>query len=423
MFPFLDLTMMVMKSIVTVFINPLFWVVLFLVYNQYKKSCNLEEQMLGKQRYSVWERMQGSITSGLAGGLIGSIVMVVVGVTLDNTGILYVWVIAVLLMMVNPRYMCFSYAGGIVSIASLALGFPRIDVPALMSIVAILHLVESLLIFLNGYKHCIPVFMEDKVRGVVGAFSLVRFWPIPIIIMSVVTGQISPADSVPMPDWWPLLKPMGLSGSLDDVWFLMLPVVAALGYSDIAITETPVKKSRQSAVKLFAYSIVLLGISILSSHYRPLQWLAAIFGPAFHELLILTGRRRQKRGVPIYSSPDSGVRVLDVFAGEVADHMGISGGDIITGINGKKVENEDDLAAVLEQYPTFIWVDRVTLDGQTGTLEFSRYSAGINRLGLILVPRERSSATTAVEMSSPIKRLIRKFRKRKKDKGTDHLSH
>ncbi len=48
MFPIVDLAVMVFQSILTVFINPLFWVVLVLVYNQYKKSCILEERMLGR---------------------------------------------------------------------------------------------------------------------------------------------------------------------------------------------------------------------------------------------------------------------------------------------------------------------------------------------------------------------------------------
>jgi hypothetical protein len=413
MLPFVDLIMMVLQSIITVFINPLFWVVLVLVFNQYQKSTVLEERMLGRQRYSTWERMSGSIITGLAGGVVGSIVMVIVGVTLDNTGILYVWVIAIILMLINPRYMCFSYAGGVVALSSLIFGFPVIDVPALMAIVAILHLVESMLIFLNGSRQSIPVFMEDKTYGVVGAFNLVRFWPIPIIIMTVVSSDIVPAGSVPMPDWWPLLKPMGVTGDMEDVMFLMLPVVAALGYSDIAMADTPVKKSRSSAMNLFAYSVVLLAISVLSSHHRSLQWLVAIFGPMFHELLIITGRRRQKAGIPIYTAPDSGVRVLDIFSGGAAQKMGISSGDIITGINGRKVEGEDDLTAVLQQYPPYVWVDITTLEGETRTLEFSSYSEGVSRLDLVVVPKDSSVSTTAVEISSPLKRMLGKWRRRR----------
>lgn len=409
MLPFFDLIMMVLQSLATVFINPLFLVVLFLVYGQYKKSSALEERMLGRERYSVWQRMSGSIIAGLVGGVVGSVIMVMVGVTLDNTGIIYVWIIAILLMLINPRYMCFSYAGGLVSLSSLMFGFPEIDVPSLMAIVAILHLVESVLIFMNGCKHSIPVFMEDKDHGVVGAFNLMRFWPIPIIIMTVVVGQVATDGSVPMPDWWPLLKPMGVTSDMEDLMFLMLPVVAALGYSDIAIADTPVKKSRSSAVNLFAYSMVLLVLSVLSSHHWPLQWLAAIFGPAFHELLIITGRRRQKTGIPIYTVPDRGIRVLDVFEGGAADEMGLSAGDIITGINGRAVDSEGDLSLVLEQYPPFIWVDYITLEGEARTSEFSQYSAGIRKLDIIVVPSEGGTVATATEVSGLLKRTFDKY--------------
>jgi hypothetical protein len=166
-------------------------------------------------------------------------------------------------------------------------------------------------------------------------------------------------------------------------------------------------------VNLFAYSIVLLGLAVLSSYHKPLQWLAAIFGPLFHELIIITGRRKQKKGIPLFVSPASGVRVLDVFEGGAADKMGITAGDVITGINGRRVEREEDLSAVLEQYPTFIWVDRTNLDGRSGTCEFSQYPTGVNRLDVIVVPRNSSVVTTAVEISSPLKRLIRKLRSRR----------
>lgn len=414
MFPFVDLMIMILRSLISVFINPLFWVVLFLVYSQYKRSCGLEEKMLGRLRYSVWDRLASSTLTGLAGGLIGSIVMVVVGVTLDNTGILYVWVIAIMLMMFNPRYMCFSYAGGIVSLASLMFGFPKIDVSALMAIVAILHLVESVLIYFNGYKHSIPVYMEDKRYGVIGGFNLVRFWPIPIIIMTAISGQVVPGETIPMPDWWPLLKAMGLEGSAENIIYLMLPVVAALGYSDIAITETPEYKSRSSAVKLLCYSIVLLAISVASSYQKPLQWVAAILGPGLHELLIIISKKMQKRGNPLYVPSDRGIRILDVLPESPAEKMGITRGDIIYRINDKDVNKEENIEEILSYYPTYMWVDAIALDGERRTYEYSQYPVGVGRLGVMVVPRDGNVPVAAVEALSPIKRLLKKFKKRRK---------
>ncbi len=416
MFPFVDIFVMIVKSIVSVIINPLFWVVLFLVHSQYRKSCMLEERMLGIQKYSVWDRLASSVLAGLAGGFIGSMVMVLVGVTLGNAGILYVWVIAILLMMVNPRYMCFSYAGGIVSLCSLVFGFPRVDVPSLMAIVAILHLVESVLIYFNGHKHSVPVYMHDRRYGVVGGFSLMRFWPIPIVIMTVITGQVLPGDAVPMPDWWPLIRSMEMLEAADpeNLTYIMLPVVAALGYSDVAITHTPEAKSLKSALSLSGYSIVLLVISVIASYYRPFQWLAAFFGPVFHELLIIRSKSVQKRSKPLYIPVEDGVRVLDVLPDSVSEKMGIKRGDIIYRINGKRVLREESITDILSIYPAYIWVDVLSLDGNRYTREYRQYPSGIGSLGVMVVPREGNVDYMTTEFISPLKRLLNRFETRKR---------
>jgi len=414
-FPFIDIIIMTIKVMISIFINPLFWVVLFLVYSQYKKSCVLEERMMGRQKYSVWERLGSSVIVGMAGGLVGSIVMVVVGVTLDNTGILYVWIIAILLMLVNPRYMCFSYAGGIISLSSLIFGFPKVDVPSLMAIVAILHLVESVLIYFNGHKHSVPIYMQDKRYGVVGGFSLMRFWPIPIIIMTVMSGQALTGDTVSMPDWWPLLKSVEMleAADLENLTYIILPVVAALGYSDIAITQTPEQKSCKSALALSGYSIALLVLSVISSYHRPLQWAAAIFGPAFHELLIINGRRTQKKNKPLYTPSDRGVRVLDVLPDSVSEKMGVKRGDIIYSINGKNILEEENITEIFTYFPTYIWVDAVSLNGRHHTYDFRQYPSGVGSLGVMVVPRGGNVSFTATELGSPLIRFIKRWRNKK----------
>jgi hypothetical protein len=406
-FPVIDLAVMVVQSLLMIIANPLFWFVLVLVYSQYKRNTVMEERILGVQKHAVRDRMVSSILAGMVGGVIGSIVMVAIGVTLDNTGILYVWVIAILLMTINPRYMCFSYAGGLVSLSALMFGFPNIDVSSLMAIVAILHLVESLLIFFNGHKHSIPIFIEHKGQGIVGGFNMVRFWPIPIILMTVMTGHVAAGETIPMPDWWPLLKGMGLEGSTEDAVFLMLPVVAALGYSDIAITEVPKNKSRGSAVRLLGYSLLLLAVSVTSSYLKPLQWAAAVLGPGLHEWLIIAGRRSQREGRALFAPSDTGVRVLDTLADSPASKMGIAPGDIIIRINGQIIDDEEGLVWVLSNYPTYIWMDVITLDGRSMTYEFKQYPDGIGRLGILTVPKDGKVPVAATEVQGILKRLLK----------------
>lgn len=55
---------------------------------------------------------------------------------------------------------------------------------------------------------------------------------------------------IDMPNWWPLLQPLTEPGPGMVLLFMTLPIVAALGYSDIAVSSTPRTKSRWSARNL-----------------------------------------------------------------------------------------------------------------------------------------------------------------------------
>ena len=126
----------------------------------------------------------------------------VLGISINDLGILYLWVLAVLLMLINPRFLCFSYAGGLLALFSLFTGYPKLNIPALMGLVAVLHLVESALILASGHSGSLPVYVRNRFGRVVGAFNLQKFWPVPLAIIAI--GYIGP--QLPrMPGWWPLL--------------------------------------------------------------------------------------------------------------------------------------------------------------------------------------------------------------------------
>jgi hypothetical protein len=102
------------------------------------------------------DKMSSSLFNGFIGGLFGSFLVVLLGITIETyvpnsqgafaSGITYIWIIAILMAMIHVRYLCFSYAGGLVALVSLIFGFPNVYVPGLMALVGILHLIESLFI-------------------------------------------------------------------------------------------------------------------------------------------------------------------------------------------------------------------------------------------------------------------------------------
>ncbi|KAA5808461.1 PDZ domain-containing protein [Thermoanaerobacterium thermosaccharolyticum] len=407
---YLKLIWLIVKSIAIMILNPFMWLVVAFIYFQYKKNIDAERQMVGKEQTSLKDQVLDSTIYGFLTGILGSIIIVLLGITIDNIGIEYVFPLAILLMLINPRYICFSYAGGIVSIISLITGFPNVNVAGLMAIVGILHLMESILIYIDGSVNSIPVFVKLKDDKVVGGYTMQKFWPIPFVALSTTTAILGGASSVNMPDWWPLLGP---SSNLKNIVFIMMPVIAALGYGDIALTEMPQKRAKKSSKRLFAFSLILITFSLLGSKIYIFKWIAAIFGPLAHEMLIIIGQKEERARKPLFESQDNGLMVLSVMKNSPAEHIGLKPGDIILKINDIPIDSEEDIKRLLYNNPTILFIIVREPDGNYVKYEY-RNCKGVNWLGVLVVPRypENMYHIDEMENGGLLRSLIRKFRKK-----------
>lgn len=410
---------MVIASIGSLLLSPLFWVVVGITYYMYSKSSHLEMRMLG-YTISPWEKIKNSVLAGLMAGILGSGVTVFLGITIEqysgqsgymSSGILYLWIIALLLAMINVRYLCFSYAGGIVALMNLIFGFPNINPAGIMALVGILHLVESMLIWLDGYSDAVPALMKRKDGSVVGGYIMNRVWPLPMMILFafMMTGNVG--ESVPMPDWWPIIRQPGLDVNMENLMFMLEPLPVLLGYGDMAITNTPEKRCRDSALRLFIYSLVLIILSVIASKIHFFAYIAAVFAPLTHELLILYGQREEQEGKALFNAPERGLRVLFCRKGFPGIKMNLEPGDIIMGINNLRIDSEEDLSSFLKTNPTYIWMDIVKTSGEKKTLEYRDYKNGISSLGVIIVPKAPNmylEINTKASLLSGLKGLLRR---------------
>ena len=223
---------MIVETITSPFFLAVYLLLFTLVCWQYKRLENLSAGLIGKQAgFYLGSAIRSSLL-GILGGLTGSVLLIMLGINLNAIGLAYLWVIALLLILVNPRFLCFSYAAGILSLASLIFSFPLINIAHLLALVAVLHLIESLLILLNGHNYPIPLYIEKKGQ-VVGGFNLQKFWPLPLLAL-VGMPDIYPAPGFTMPDWLPLLREYS---GISQEGFALLPVVAVLGYGEISTTS------------------------------------------------------------------------------------------------------------------------------------------------------------------------------------------
>jgi len=412
LFPFNQVLPLIIANIGRVFFNPIFWLVIFLVALQYRRMSAAKEAIYGIRLKQGWGDVFTAVVYGILGGLIGSVIMVVVGLTLSGTGLIYLWPVAILLMLINPRFLCFAYAGGIIALSNLIFNFPQVNIPQLLALVAILHLVESLLIFFSGHLGAVPAYFKAVNGQLVGGFTLQRFWPIPIVALAVI-GQSFFPEGINMPDWWPLIKPE-IEGDPKNVVYTLIPVIAALGYGDIALARPPVKKSRLSAYFLGAYSLVLLLFATLAQNFKELALLAALFSPLGHELIIFIGKRIEFQALPIYVSSVDGVRVLDTLKNTPAWQAGIRSYDLVLRVNGLPVFDRAGLenSLKLKEKREPIEVEYLQGERRKYRREVCPPPREGQPFGLLLVPGREERSYLELNSSGPLGRWWQKFRRR-----------
>ncbi|MDD4146051.1 MAG: PDZ domain-containing protein [Clostridia bacterium] len=416
MFPIFDFLPLVLKSFLSIFGEVIFWIPLLIVGLLYRKMTRTSLYLFGTPGESPWRLTLIAAFFGILGGFLGSCLLIFVGISVNEIGGIYLLFTALGLMLIQQRFLCFAYAGGVLSLCSLLLGFPQISVPHVMALVAVLHLVEALLIYFTGSIAVLPIYVSTKEGKIVGGYNLQKFWPMPLIVLfagiypdpQIVKGIVS------MPDWWPLLKP-GFTALEGEIVYSLLAIPAVLGYGDIALSTTPREKTRVAGWELAGYSIILLFLAVGASYYPLLAYPAALFGPLGHELVIYLGQKREAKGTPLFAPSARGVKLLYVQRKSPLAKVGVKAGDILLTLNGFTINEEQEIREIKAGLPEGIkTMELEYLAAATG--ERKRAVVGLGEggsRGYIPVPEWHTSAYLQVATSvSPLRNWWRKMARR-----------
>lgn len=440
MLPILDLLKLIFNTLLISFTGGaglvfpvMLGIVMSIVYRQHSRQARLEEYLFGAPFSTPLRQTLLSLGFGILGGLAASIIMIFAGLPLNlgsgssmGTGIIFVWPVVLILMMIAPRFMCFAYGGGVVGLVSLflralAVLFPgilevglikalaSIDLPSLMSLVALLHLTESILILISGHLNASPIVIEREDGRVAAGFMLQRFWPLPLVALIATAERTIGGDTIPMPEWWPLLAPMLEVPPGMILVLSVFPVVAALGYSDLAVAHNPREKSRRSFVHLLAYSIILLVLALVSAKLPWLQILPVLFAPLGHEYLIQLGNRIEWTKPALFAPRERGVLLLATMPNSPARLAGLDTGWLILAANGVEVNSRRDLAGALLLFPGLVELD---VESPEGKLQQVRIHQKDGRMGLVAVPDVDEKGTfLKIQQEGVLTRWLKKRRK------------
>ncbi|MGI6308165.1 MAG: PDZ domain-containing protein [Dethiobacteria bacterium] len=417
------------KTTLLALCNPFFWLVVIIVLTQYRRTVYIEKKLFGQPYNNIWKQTAYSIIYGLLGGMFGSFFLLLLGISLENIGIVYLWPLAVILLLFNPRFLCFAYAGGLIAVVSLAIrflqphwpvlgevgllrGIAEIHLPGLLALIGILHLTESFLIYLSGHRGSSPIYLKTPAGEVVGGYSLQRFWPLPLTGLwglVVAEGADILVGGLPMPDWWPLLGEVMSPGGGEQVIYLMVPLVAGLGYSDLALSSHPGNKRIKTARHLAFYSIILSILAVASVFSPGMLLPAALFAPLGHELIIRKGNREEFAGRPLFQAGrDYGLKVLAVFPDSPAQKAGVQVGDWLVAVNDEPISSEMEYgdALRLNYYRVLFKIRR---GRQELELPVNLYPLPASRAGLIFAPNRWANTFVEIKQSSLWQNIRRRF--------------
>lgn len=347
------------------------------------------------QMKSPKEMIIEMIVQGIVMGVVFSLAVTFIGIPIIYTDYLYfILPLSVLLGYNHVKYTNVIYSAMIMGVLSLLLNgqvvldrtLPNINLnmSGLLGIVGILVVVEGVLLFLLRRNDMIPIVAKKNGQLIIG-FAIQRFWPIPVAVL-VATDLVASGETIPMPDWWPMLGNVYFT-DLKYV-LLLLPLMFIISHGSISFTKSPKGHIKGYSITLIISGIILLLGAFVLDRFPGLSFLglllmfAASFGVDWYN------EWGEEHDRALFPKTPRGVRVLHVEQEGLGRTLGFEMGDLIKEINGIEVTTLYQMQAIIkDRHPHF----KMKVQKANGTIElveFDKKEMILGGLQLVYLPDE-----------------------------------
>jgi len=381
----------------------LFITLIIMLYLKNKKIVAMQKIILGGSVNSSIELTLSQLVLGIVAGCIGSLILTSFGVVFStNSGIEYLFMISILLMFIKPRLICFSYSGAILGAISILIKLSSQFVPAisnninfnidilyLIIFIGVFHIIEGILVMIDGDRGAVPVF-TNKEGKILGGYALKRYWALPVAIMIAITMNDSSLDymteSIQNPDWWPLIKSSsGLSLIASSV-ISILPFYTILGYSSITFTRSKREKAISSGCHILIYGMILTIVAQIARFGIWGEIIVIIVTPFAHEFMLKLQIKSEEKRKPKFVSDEEGLMILEISTHSQVRKLGVDVGSKLLSINNKNINSESESYSILKAN----WYNAILkIKDSKGIIREIQFRHNKNtRLGVLLVPRK-----------------------------------
>lgn len=402
----MELVLYTLKNVAGAIITPpLVFILITLavvLYLKNKKIVDMQKLILGGSVNSSVELTLSQLVLGILGGTVGSLILTSLGVVFSsNSGIAYLFILSIFLMFINQRFICFSYSGAVLGAVSILIKIGNkfvpgvitsdilnIDVLCLMIFVGVFHIIEGILVMIDGDRGAVPIF-TNRDGKIIGGYALKRYWVVPVAIMIAVLMNNSSMDymtqSVENPSWWPLIKSASGLNLIASSIISIFPFYAVLGYSSITFTRSKREKALSSGIHIFVYGIVLTIVAQIAKVGMFGEVLVICFAPAAHEFMLKLQAKSEIKREPRFVSDQEGLMILEISPNSKAKEFGVTIENKLLSINNININSEAEAYSIIKENLNNAVLKIKDSQGIIKDIKF-RHNRN-TRLGMLLVPR------------------------------------
>ncbi len=344
------------------------------------------------KKKSIFHVMADILVQSIIIGSIMSFIIVFVGVPLFfNAFLVFLIPISLLLSMIRIRFLDIHYSAALISVMTLVLNgqyigeyvLPNIEahIPSLMLLVGMLNVIKGLMIWLTQDQSVIPV-LSRKNNQIVMGHIIHKSWILPMGILLLQIGELL-TNGIQMPPWWPILD----YGYSQSVFFSMLPFVAMLSHNSISYTQTLKNHKKQYVWSNLIIGSIMIVIGFFALHSLILQVVGTLMMIILPEAIHWMRLQKERKTPPIYSHPESGLRIMEVIDGGVADELGMEMGEVIEKVNDTLIHDFKHFLRMIKDAKEQIVIESRTISGRMIRYEIHK-TKDLSRMGVRFIPEK-----------------------------------
>ncbi|WP_435789317.1 PDZ domain-containing protein [Clostridium sp.] len=427
----MDIAIQTLRAVSSAVVDPSNALIIIMIsiifYSKNKKIVAMQKMIMGEKLDSPFELTISQIVIGIIAGAVASLMFTYSGLVFEeNSNIYLLFMVSLFFMAFKPRFICFSYSGAVLGMASLlfkyaavVLDMPKldvinIDILTLMTLVGILHIIEGSLVMLDGSRGAIPVFTSRNNR-IIGGFALKRYWALPIsllILLSVATSETMSIQNIINTEWTHLIRGDIALKIMKNSVIATIALYGVIAYSSVTFTKSKKKKTFVSGCLIISYGILLAAVAQLAAINIAFEFFVLVFAAVAHEAMLRLEKYMELTFKPKFISDEDGIMVLEVVPSSPASDMGIQSGDLIMELNDKEIDSDAEIFNIIKGNFNSVSFKIKKAAGAVKDVSYSNLN-GNKRLGIVVVPREVPKDSEIVKVDDQsFKNVMEKLKKK-----------